>query len=316
MIRPSSLQIAEKCGVSHRLAAEYPEKSEYSAAGDEAHVALAELLRHADECPKSNTLLRLPALLQRAAAIIRERYDVIGVEVTLSLATGDPPVVISSGTTDVLARDRKDGVLTIIDHKTGRPERVTPARDNLQLHAYGLAAAFQYDEAAYRVVVHHVVDGKAWLAEPCDVSEEGLWAMFERIKAAVTVGSAEPAEAYRGSHCDMCFQQSHCPAFMLPAFKGPAELEPFTKPGGLTKDNVVRALRAVEAMETATDIAKDRLKAWSREHGPVVDGDREWAGGVMAGRRKGPTVKECEELGLAHLIKPGDPFERFGWRKR
>lgn len=308
MIRPSALQVAEKCALSHVLAEQFPEASEYTEAGNLVHETVANSLE----------LGHMPNDRACADAVraIRAEYNVLGIETPLSLIDHETAEVISAGTTDVVARHREDGILTIIDHKTGRPERVTPARDSLQLHAYGLAAAFAAGENRYAVVISHIVDGKFWFGERYIVDgDEEMWAIFTRIKKAVGRSKQEKKEAYRGSHCDSCFQQSHCPAYILPAYEGAGALEPITKPGGLTKDNAVRALRALEAIQTAGKVVDARLRAFVRDSGPIVDGDRQWGPSVVSGRRSGPGVSELERLGMTHLIKQGEPQERFGWRK-
>lgn len=294
--------------MSHRLAEQYPESSEYSEHGNEIHEAMAAGLM-------GRATSMLPEVRAAVSAILEE-FDVLGVEVPLVLVDPETGEEITRGTADVVARCKSDGVMTIVDHKTGRPERVTPAHDSLQLHAYGLAAAFRSYEVEYKAIVSHIVDGKFWFGAGCAVAGEQMWSYLNRIKRAVATASMEPATAYRGGHCDGCFQQKHCPSFMLPAFGGPTALEPFTKPDGLTRDNAVQALRVVEAMKAATNVADERLRAYVREFGAIVDGDREWSAQVVNGRRSGPTVKECEERGLHDLIKAGRPMERFGWRKR
>lgn len=303
MIRPSALQVAEDCGYSSVLAERFNPASEASETGDEIHRQIAAAL--------TQGTTPLDAGARAAVEAIREEYEVLGVEIPLKLYDPETGDLVTEGTADVLARTKSDGILTIIDHKTGRPENVTEAEDNLQFHAYGLAAALQSDAQEYGVVASHVVDGKFWWGKRHCVAGNAMWGYLERIKLA----AAKDPRPVVGTHCQRCFQQKRCEAFILPAHAGPSALEPFTKPDGLTRDNALRALVVVDAMEAALKVARERLKNHVREFGPIEAGDKRWGPVWANGRRSGPTVEECESAGVGHLVKQGQRYEKFQWSR-
>lgn len=307
MIRPSSLQIAQYCGLAPRLAEQYPESSEAAEHGDEIHRQIASALT-------SGTVPFDPGA--RAAvewARNEHPHGIIGVETRVRLDDPESGDLITEGTPDFVATVDFSGEtgIHVVDWKTGRPEFVVQAHDNLQLHAYALAICLAQGYSQYVVQIGHVVDGRFWLSHSDHISGPEMWTMLDRIKAA----ASRDAEAVVGPHCQRCYQQKHCPAFLLPAYEGETALAPVTQPGGITRENAPRLLQAVEAMETALEVAKERLKGYAREHGPIVSGDSQWGPIMVNGRRSGATVKELEAAGLAHLIKPGRPIERFEWRK-
>lgn len=320
MIRPSALQLAVDCGKAARLAEQFPETTDAAETGDEKHTAIASAIGGGPTPIAADCR----AAVAYAASLVTPGVTTYGAEVKVRLEDPETGELITEGTADFVCGGTRPDIsgrmesagprrfVHVVDWKTGRPERVTPPVDNLQLHAYGLAFALDAGAEEYDVTIGHVVDGKFWTGPTVTVRGAEMWAYLDRIKKA----AAAEDEARVGGHCDSCFQQKHCSAFMLPAYEGPTALEPFTKPNGLTRDNAGRALLAVEALETAAELARERLKGFAREYGPIIEGDRQWGPVMTSGRRSGPSVKECEAAGLHHMVKEGRPIERFEWRKR
>ena len=71
----------------------------------------------------------------------------------------------------------------------------------------------------------------------------------------------------------------------------------------------------VQAIREAADMAEELVRAHVRGGGTVEADGKVYAPSMVAGRRSGPTVKELEAEGLAHLIRDGKPSERWGWRR-
>lgn len=302
MIRPSALQIAQFCGAAPRIAKQFPQGSRYTEHGTEIHRQIAYAIKH-------GTVPLDPGA--KSAVEWSKKFKLIGSEIDVELRDPETDEIITAGTCDFAAHGAVPDSLFVLDFKTGRPENVPHPSDALQLHAYAGALCLSNGFTKYSVAIGHVVDGRFWVGDEHFVhTDEEFWSYFDRIKSAASRGP----EPIVGPHCDRCYVQSHCSAFMLPAMDGPKALDVFCKPGGLTLENAGDAILVVEAMETAVDIAKERLKNLARET-PIIVGGREWGPTTVAGRRSGPSVTDCEKAGLGHMVRDGRPYEKFGWRK-
>lgn len=289
------------------LAEKFPEGGAAALTGDTKHIQAAVALKGGPE-PSEPDVLRA---VEAVRAQISEGCKLVGVEMALRLEDPETFELITEGTADLVLEDL-DGSIVVIDWKSGRPENVTHPSANLQLHAYGLAAALARGESRYTVQIGHIVDGRFWWGEPWKVAGAGFWAYLDQVKSA----AGKPIQARTGPHCGSCYQQKHCPAFLLPAYQGPTALEPFTREDGLTRDNLTMALLIIEAFKEAVQVGEDRIRNFIRENGPAVSGDMEYAPEMTNGRRSGPAVAELEKRGLHDLIREGRPYEVWRWRKR
>lgn len=298
MIRCSQLQLAERCGLASRLAEQYPETSQAAERGTAIHVEIAS---------------GKPVSAEARAALewLPNGQKSIEHEVPVRLLDPETGDVITAGTADVLAIDDR-GVLQVIDWKTGSPDYVTAPDDNLQLLAYGVAAALNREAPAFRVALAFLDGDQVDVRWSIAYWGDTWWPLIDRIKAAASA----PPVARTGPHCSSCWQRKHCSAWLLPAFEGETALKPFTEGGGgLTSANVARALELRDVMRTMLDTMDGQIEAYVREAGPVRVGDREFGCWPTRGRRTGPTLAELEAQGLGHLIKQGAPTTRMGWRK-
>lgn len=304
--RPSALQLAGECGMASVLAEQYPEGGEAAANGTMLHTQIAVALR-------GGPLPTEPAAKAAVSAVkdlLDDGWRILGIESTMRLEDPDTGVLVTEGTADLVLQ-YDSGFVRVVDWKSGRPENVTHPSANLQLAAYGLAAAMAHNSDGYEVQIGHIVDGRFWWGPQHLVEGPGMWAYLDQVKDA----AGKPIQARTGPHCDGCWQKKHCPAFMLPAYQGETALAPFTQPNGLTHDNAAQALLVVQAMKEAIKVADERLKEFARRAGPIVSGKMEWGPNMVKGKRRGPTVKELEAAGMHDLIKEGEPSERFDWRK-
>lgn len=306
MIRPSRLQLAEKCGLSARLAEQFPGSSPAGELGIELHRQIAEGLLSGGKIVPSH------AGAEAAVCKILDSYSCDSfVECALTLFDRQGEE-ITTGTADLVIYPDTGPVL-VIDHKTGRPENVPYIGDNLQLHTYGRAAAERCGRDSYTVQIMFVGDTDANVGKAQTVvldSDEGR----EYLRRIVAAANA-PSVANRGPHCGKCYQQQHCYAFMSDA-TAEHELLAITRPGGLTPATAARAVRIYEALKKMTAMADERLKNYANTVGPIVDGDYQWGPADRAGRETGPSAIELRKLGLGKLVRRGSPYTYFTWTKR
>jgi hypothetical protein len=308
VIRPSALQLADAgCGLAAHLSAEAGEGSVATERGTAFHSLIEGGLK-GTRTATSPVATQLIALIRAAAG------DTLPAsETAVRLCDPDAGDLITEGTADVLWMTGAS--LTVLDVKTGRPEFLPPIDDSLQLHAYALGAALELGAEEYRIG-YAIIEPEPRLVWS-RVFPAAEWnPILERIKVA----AARPPKAVIGPHCDGCFQRKRCPSWLLPAYSGESVLAPFTRPSGLTIDNAAWALQAVGAIRTALKIAEAQLQDFAREHGGIVSDGQTWAPQMRRGRRS-ISIADCDsagrtaELEAAGLVKQGQPYEVFGWKR-
>lgn len=297
--RPSSLPLAEHCGLAAKLAEDNPTSSVYAEAGTEIHAEVAAWINHGrtPQHPKVRPLLVwTPPPGTRA-------------EVPVRLVDPETGELITEGTTDVLVHHVDAEFVEVIDMKSGRPEFVEPAATNLQILSYALAAALELGAKSFQATLCFLDEkGPTWDRGPVIV-EADWWPLLDRIRHAAT----RPATPTTGPHCDRCFSARHCPAYMLPAHEGPSALAPFTAPGGLTTENAPRALEVVSALKEAVEAAEAQLKSLARSAGGIRVGSKVWGPTMRAGRRS-VRVEDVIAAGREDLVTAGKPYEVFAWK--
>jgi hypothetical protein len=209
--------------------------------------------------------------------------------------------------------------VTVIDWKTGDPARVPDASQNLQLLAYGLAAARDYGKPAFRVGSYFTrtesLDMSPWF------TSSDFTAVELRIKKAAAADRSLPIV---GQHCDsLCYRRSYCRAFLLPALDDPPKmLATVSRPGELTLGQAQAALRLRGALKEITDVLDARLRDYARAQGGIEDGDMVWGPVTTKGRRS-ISLEDVEKdariyamLDDAGMVKTGKPYETFRWQKK
>jgi len=307
-VRPSMLQLASSCGYAPTLAEQHPEGSEWSTDGDARHL----MLRRALETGEAPSDPALAALLDT----IRTRFPEATwhCEVPVSLFdpdTDEPLFPGGTGHADIIGF-LPDGRIVVVDAKFGfKP--VPQPNENLQVRAYGLAKALEDGAPAFLPAIYQPnVSGFMW-GRWFNAGED-YWSILDEIRAATRM---RPDVPVTGPWCGDCYQVSHCKAFLLPAYEGESALEPFTREGGLTHENAPTALRVVQAMKTAIDVAEQRLRAIARER-PIVDGGKQWGPTLVKNGRRSISIDAVppellEQLDAAGAVKTGQPFEAFRW---
>lgn len=304
MIRPSALPIAQSCGLAPVLAEKHRESGIAAEDGAEIHAEIAAWLRH-------RTNFQSPVVRALFRAWMPPPRDVLlWPEKLLTLSDVETGEVITEGTADLVLHDVDAEFVEVIDWKTGRAEFVEPAATNLQIAAYGLAAAFELGARSFQASLCFLAEeGPTWDRGPVVTEAE-----YGPLLANLRKIASRPPEPVVGPHCDRCWQARHCPAFMLPAHEGPSALAPFTAPGGLTVDNAPRALAVVSALREAVEVAEVQLKSLARETGGILVDGKVWGPQPRNGRRS-VSVEDVIAAGREDLVRAGKPYEVFGWRK-
>ncbi|MGE0405387.1 MAG: ATP-dependent helicase [Candidatus Korobacteraceae bacterium] len=117
---------------------------------------------------------------------------------------------------DVLVRGRVDrmddagaGAITIVDYKTGTPQKASDAESSLQLSIYALAARMLWDLAAERIVLHNLADGSMVETRRTPAQLEEARRRIQDVADRIFRGEFDPRPAY---HCRNCSYRGLCPA--------------------------------------------------------------------------------------------------------
>lgn len=321
-VRPSGLQIAEKCSRSPWLAQRYQEENEAMRHGSAVDNDVSRVLVEGGE-PTTKQGADLIAWVRRrfaaeAAFHVQRKVRLIDPVTGETLTEGTPDLLVVHGATLTVVDWKKKGQLY-----AGHLEMPD---NNLQQMAYAVAAGMEFEAETVQIILACFDERGITPIEGDTLEAAAWWPLLDRIKQVphVDLEGPEPT-ATKGDHCDACYQRLHCSAYLLPATleKVPVALVPFAEPGtGLTSDEALAALEWVDLADAAIkrakeirDLAEGQLETFARIHGPIRRGDKEWGPSPSNGQRRGPTLAELEAQGLEHLIKPGKPGVKFGWRK-
>lgn len=298
MRRPSSLNVP--CAESAALGEKYPTTSDAALNGTTTHVGIHE---GKPVTPEARTALEYIA-----------KRNVIGQERKVKLVDPESGEVLTEGTADVLFDDpdeHGDPLLEVGDFKTSRPEFVTPPDENNQLHAYGLAAALEMGRERYTVSLLFLDGERIHVAQSRVVEGADFWAMLDRVRKECQ----RPSGANPGAHCSGCFQRTVCGVYreraalaltLLP--KAPHDLT-------LNDETATALVLRARAVREACDLAEELAKAHVQAGGKVEADGKSWGPTQVNGRKSGPSVKELESQGLGHLVKQGQPFTKWEWRR-
>jgi hypothetical protein len=321
-VRPSGLQIAEKCSRGPWLSHRYPEENPATRHGKAVDDDVSRVLLEGGEA----TTKEGAAL----AAWVRNRFASTAkffIQHKVQLVDPVTGELITEGTPDLLVLDG-NRLVDVDWKKKGQlyAGYLEMPDNNLQQMAYAVGAGMEFNVEEVQIILACFDDKGITPIEGPVLEGSSWWPLIDRIKAIphVDLEGAEP-QANKGDHCDGCYQKMHCSAYLLPAMleKVPVELVPFAEPGtGLTSQEVLAALEWLELADAAIkrakalrDLCEGQVETFARIHGPVRKGDKEWGPSPSNGQRRGPTLGELEAQGLGHLIKPGTPGVKFGWKK-
>lgn len=316
--RISSLPVAEHCGLSPAIAAEHPEapgRGAFKGKAYHARVArqkdaadLVALLTEAERAEVESWALPTEISLDA------EHEIALGLTTVGRYSPHGTPGNLTDGTADIAWPDIEFNppVAVVGDFKTG----ALPIEDGpltLQLVAYGFAYANKIGATAMRLGIWYARRGEWDWSATIELDSPEAADLWRRV----TVAATNPPIAAPGPWCDSCFQRHRCPARLLPALAGPLapELAPFVAGGAeLTPAAAAVGLRVIAAMREVADRAEEHLRAAVRGGLQLVEGGKIYGPSMVAGRRSAD-VAGLEAAGLTDYIKPGRPYERWGWRR-
>ena len=295
MIRPSMLN--HPCGLAPALAEAHPETSGAAMRGTSIH---AEIVRAWNAGEESS----VPEALAATKWIAANCEGELRFEQHVSLIDSDSMETITEGTPDLVVLD--GAVATVYDWKTGRSENVTPADDNLQLIAYGLASC---DGGPFRVCLVFLDGDKVdpRYSRTFDPSEHA--ALLGRVKAA----AVRKPEAHAGDWCGSCYQRQYCHAWRAQLSTALALVDG-DKALAVTDENAGQIMARAKAVKEAAEIAEDMIKAHVRAGGICEVNGKVLALGMCKGRESAD-VKALKDAGLVQYLKQGADYERATWKK-
>lgn len=185
---------------------------------------------------------------------------------------------------------------------------------SLQLHAYGHAYASLKGVRRYVPGLWFAVEGQWSWGEPVDLDS------MESLEITGLLGWAirnVEGPAVTGPHCQHCYSRSRCAEYMLPAALASTSIEPLTR-GDMTPADALRVLQLVERMGDLADAAKEALKAYAVQRGPIVDPDsgKVWGPVETSGRSSLDQKAVAAAFGdLSRFMRQGKPSVQFKWRK-
>jgi CRISPR/Cas system-associated exonuclease Cas4 (RecB family) len=309
MVRPSSLSIARYCQLAPALSERFPSRSEATDRGNLVDQQVTAQINDGVAATDPDALAVLAWVDEHMGPGTRA-------QVLVPLHDPDTGGLLTRGTAD-LVKFCKDstGKLIVGDMKKREQwlaGRLAAPDANLQTHAYALGEAAFEGAMSYQTVLILFGDGEVEALWSEVYTRESWVDVLEEIRAIQDQQSETPV-ATSGPHCLACYPRIHCPAWTLPAHQGPTELEPLTKPGGLTVENFGRALMAKKALDDVAELVGEQLKAFADANGGKVPvgGGKVW-GQVMTKGRETIDAKALEADGLkAKYTRRGSPYPMY-----
>lgn len=336
MIRCSRLNEAADCGLSATI--EDGATNSAALMGDAFHAAAAARFRPREERFQEARSIAMGQLGSEHEAEVLEMVDRLSAdwtpperalfEVPIGLdrsgvaVTKGYPTAITEGTADVAWDDEKEATAVVADFKSGARAAwdVPRPRENLQLAAYGLALADEWGRSKMRLGIYLAREGK-WLWDLVDLDSAEGTRLWERVRAAAL---RDPNEAVVGPHCSDCWVRTRCRAHLLPvtsASERVTALAPLANGGALVEPRkLMRLLLACQAMEKVADAGKEWLRAYVRDHGPIVVDGKQW-GPIPVKGKESTSIKALKESGLYEravavgAVKQGATTLQHRWTK-
>ncbi len=319
IFRASSLERLIKCPASGALPQVDEESGEYAEAGTAGHRFLELINNGADpedaleEIPNEYRamcrridLSKIP--FQNEAAEVPLHYNSatrcgVGSGVTRA------PEYSVTGTADRVQFTTADQRLVVTDWKFGRPEFTTPAKDNIQLRFYALAATLSASLVVGEVVVQlGFIDQETGRVhyDSHTVTSDELSALMNDIElslahrmstAKIMKGGVEPSVT-EGKHCHFCPARRACPAkvALIKQFSAGLILRHH---GEVTAEKTGEAWVKVQTIKKAIADFEKQISQWVRTNGDVPLPNGKTLGLI---KRKGNEVLD-PHIGLSALAK-------------
>jgi hypothetical protein len=316
----------ERCGLSAQLANDHAEASDDSSGFRLAKIEIARAF-HADDQP---TIPEADAALHW---LVREPGKIVSVGESLDL--------VDQTTGEVLVTGRPGAVLSdpcmVVSWRNADAFDDSEPEDDLGLVAMGLAAC---NGQPFRVATLAIRGRETFPRRSPEFAPDKQPALLARIKAAV----GRPRIACPGAWCGSCKQAVYCNAWKARAITALVTMEnmPMHMVVGadgilveepnldLTNDRSSAVMERVKLIRKAADLAEEQAKRFVRRGGSCVVAGKEYYPGQRDGKESfslsdlkdiaAPCDGDTDEVtvlktSLRGLIKTGQPYEQFGWRK-
>lgn len=319
------LKQLERCGWAAKLADEHREITDSTFRETRTEIARAYHARAQATLPEAHAALRWLMSEPGTVRAVGEPLDLVDPETGEVLVSGRPGAII----------DTPEGVL-VVSWASAEWRSEDEPEDDLGLLAMGLAAAHG---KTFRVASVAVTEEEAFArrSRPFPLEEHAeLWA---RILTAVS----RPRVPCPGEWCGACKQAPYCEAWTARAKTALTVLsdemalthqvdgEAVEVPElDLTDQSAGAVMGRIKMVRKACEMADEQVKSFVRKGGRCVVAGKEYCPGQRDGKEsvsvsalKDVLKKDDSESAevaaikaeIGALIKKGDPFEQFGWRK-
>lgn len=334
-IRPSSLEVAQYCGLVGAL--ERTDKGGMWQGERGTAVHLGNQAQHAkDPTAEEAYLTALRAMPKEDAAVTHRLVESLeqynppasaqwevpwALDAAFQLTDYDDEGRISRGKIDTLGEDLIEGerIAVVDDIKTGA--NPAPAIETIQLLLYGAVGAklLGVDRYICRIVKPDPDGGEPAIDATGILGQAETDDVLQRLRAAYS----RPPTANTGPWCGSCFQRTRCPKRMLVALN-PTErdeaLAPLSSTDVVTAEQVARLALALDALNDVKERGKEFIHSWLKANGPLQSEGRELHLIQMPGRTT-INKKRLEHAGLlgaaqlAGAVTEGAPFFTTRWKK-
>lgn len=324
--RPSSLPVAQFCGLAPRLAAEHGagnsarlskafhakcagtlEPHQWEALTDDEQKKVESWHKPGDIQPPKGPLLRYDDAHKELEVAVTESWE---------LTTREAPDCFLAGTLDYCwLVTAKDGtrVVFVADIKKSRYASEGPL--SLQLLAYAWMACAHFEADAYCPGLWIAEEGfYSWADRIFMVDSKEALRHLEQVEAA----ARNKGEAVTGGHCMGCYQRMYCPEWMSPVGEG--VLAPaLNSIEELSEYNALQALLAAERLADQAERAIANIKA-AVLHGKVTirDQGKVYRAATRKGREGFNQKLARDELGddtMKKYTTRGSDYTEFRWVK-
>jgi hypothetical protein len=320
------LKQLERCGLAAKIAEEHFEISDGEFRDTRIEIGRAFHANDATQITEADAALRWLVTEPGTIVSVCEPLDLIDDSTGEVLVSGKPGAVVEG----------PDAVL-VVNWASADWYTDSEPEDDLGLLAMGLAAS---NGRPFRVATVALREHDAFpRRSPSLFTPDQHPPLLERIKAA----RSRPRVACPGDWCGACKQAVYCPAWKARAItaltviteEAPLGVDPETgKPKiptlDITNDNSGALMERAGYVETVAELVKKQIQAHVRRGGRCVvngqelyPGQRDGRESVSASALKALTQDQASDTpematfkaSLRLLVKTGDSYEQFGWRK-
>jgi hypothetical protein len=328
--RPSSLPVAQFCGLAPRLSEEAGAGraaaiSTYFHAlceGDAKRIKAARLLLTDEEAEEAEERKRPVDVVivtsdggsvpLRYADARKERR--VGLGPDLRWRPPGHPEAITEGTLDFAWVHGT--VAYVADIKATAWTCEGP--DSLQLKAYAYAFATQERCTHFVPGLWLATEGRWWWGDQVELDSLDNLDDEARLLHAINNQDQRPAP---GGHCRSCWGRMRCPAHTLSAVHADTWLAPVVEGRShlTTPEQARKLLLVVQATEDTLKMAKDQLQEYARRNGGIPDPEtgKVYAPVMMPGRASVDAKALRAALGdeADKYMKTGAGYEQYRWIK-